>query len=238
MVKLRPVVRQSLVDTAVARIREVIEQGQLKAGDRLPTEAELSAQLGVSRTVVREAVSQLESLGMLSVQRGRGMFVGTGSGLSGCVKLLRSALALSAKELVQFTEFREAVECYAARRAAESATPDDLAELEALCEAIDRPGTDDLEAMRLDFRFHRRLMALSGNELMCSVLEVLQEFVLAAMVRTTPMPRDRNQSRGRHLAIVRAVRTGDPDAAEKAMRAHLDHTVRVLEAIERKQSRA
>ena len=58
MLKIKPVARQSLVDTVVQRIRTVIEQGHLRAGDRLPTEAELSAQLGVSRTVVREAVNQ------------------------------------------------------------------------------------------------------------------------------------------------------------------------------------
>src|SRR5262249_1007028 len=79
MRRLRAGGRESLVDTVVERIRAVIEQGHLKAGDRLPTEAELSAQLGVSRTVVREAVSQLESVGLLSVQRGRGTFVGDGS---------------------------------------------------------------------------------------------------------------------------------------------------------------
>src|SRR5262245_55853004 len=129
MLRIKPVERHSLVDAVVSRIREVIEQGRLRAGDRLPTEAELSEQLGVSRTVVREAVSQLESLGLLSVQRGRGMFVGDGSGLAGCVKILRTAMALSPGELVRFTEFRTAVECYAARLAAERATPEDLADL-------------------------------------------------------------------------------------------------------------
>jgi GntR family transcriptional repressor for pyruvate dehydrogenase complex len=240
MLKIRPVARQSLVDTVVERIREVIEQGHLRAGDRLPTEAELGEQLGVSRTVVREAVSQLESLGLLSVQRGRGMFVGSGNSLAGCMKMLRTALALSSKELVQFTEFRKAIECYAARRAAELATPEDLAELDALCDEMDREGHSDLEAMQLDFQFHRRLMAITGNELMCSVLEVVQEFVLAAMMRTTPQPRDREHSHRRHLGIVRAIRAGDPDAAEKVMQAHMEHTVRMLEEIERqrKQSRA
>jgi GntR family transcriptional repressor for pyruvate dehydrogenase complex len=234
MLKVKPVKRDSLVDTVVARIREVIEQGRLRAGDRLPTEAELGEQLGVSRTVVREAVSQLESLGLLSVRRGRGMFVGDGSGLSRCVKVLRTALALSPRELVQFTEFRKAIECHAARRAAELATAQDLADLQALCDDMDRPGREYLEAMRLDFQFHRRLMAITGNELMCSVLEVIQEFVLAAMVQTTPNPRDRANSHRRHLAILRAVRSGDPDAAEGAMRAHMEHTVRVLEAMERR----
>jgi DNA-binding FadR family transcriptional regulator len=240
MLKIRPVRRQSLVDTVVERIREVIERGHLQAGDRLPTEAELGEQLGVSRTVVREAVSQLESLGLLSVQRGRGMFVGSGNNLAGCVKMLRTALALSPRELVQFTEFRKAIEGYAARRAAELATPEDVAKLEALCDAVDREGRDDLEAMQLDFQFHRKLMAITGNTLMCSVLEVVQEFVLAAMVQTTPQPRDREQSHRRHLAIVRAVRAGNPDAAEKAMQAHMEHTVQMLEERERRrqQSRA
>jgi GntR family transcriptional repressor for pyruvate dehydrogenase complex len=235
MLKIRPVRRQSLVDTVVERIREVIEQGHLQAGDRLPTEAELGEQLGVSRTVVREAVSQLESLGLLSVQRGRGMFVGSGSNLAGCVKMLRTALALSPRELAQFTEFRKAMEGYAARRAAELATPEDVAELEALCDAVDREGRDDLEAMQLDFQFHRKLMAITRNALMCSVLEVVQEFVLAAMVQTTPKPRDRQQSHRRHLAIVRAVRAGNPDAAEKAMQAHMEHTVQMLEERERRR---
>ena len=240
MLKIKPIRRQSLVDTVVARIREVIEQGHLRAGDRLPTETELSRQLGVSRTVVREAVSQLESLGLLSVQRGRGMFVGSWSGLSGCVKMLRSALALSPKELVQFTEFRNAIECYAARRAAEVATPQDLVELQTLCDEMDRPGREGLEAMQIDFQFHRRLMAITGNELMTNVLEVVQEFALAAMVQTTPQPRDRESSHRRHQAIVKAIRAGDPDAAEKAMQAHMQHTLRMLETIQRqaKQSPA
>jgi GntR family transcriptional repressor for pyruvate dehydrogenase complex len=235
MLKIKPVKRDSLVDTVVARIREVIEQGRLRAGDRLPTEAELSEQLGVSRTVVREAVSQLESLGLLSVQRGRGMFVGSWSSLTGCVKMLRTALALSPRELVQFTEFRTAIECHAARRAAELATALDLAELKKLCDDMDRAGREYLEAMRIDFQFHRRLMAITGNELLCSVLEVIQEFVLAAMVQTTPQPRDREQSHRRHLAILRAVRAGNPDAAEQAMRAHMEHTVSVLEEVDRQR---
>ncbi len=235
MLRIKPVARQSLVDTVVQRIREVIEHGPLKAGDRLPTEAELSAQLGVSRTVVREAVSQLESLGLLNVQRGRGMFVGSGSGLASCVKMLRSALALSPRELVQFTEFRKAIECYAARCAAERATPDDLADLQRLGDEMDRPGHTDLEAMQLDFQFHRKIMALTANELMCNVLEVIQEFALAAMVQTTPQPRDREQSHRRHLAIVRAIRSGNPDLAEKAMHAHMQHTVRMLEEMDRQR---
>ena len=234
--KIRPVKRTSLVDTVVERIHALIERGELKTGDRLPTEAQLAGQLGVSRTVLREALGRLESLGLVVIQRGRGMFVGDRGSVANCVKLLSSALAIAPKELLVFNEFREGIECIAARRAAERATAEDLAELEALCDAIDRPGHDDLQAMRTDFLFHRRLLAITGNPLMESVLEMIQDFVLASMVRTTPQPRDRADSHLRHRAIVEAVRRRDPDAAEKAMHRHMEHTARVLQAIERQQN--
>lgn len=235
MFVLQPVRQTSLVDTVVERLRAIIEGGRLAAGERLPTEAELGRQLGVSRTVLREAVGRLESLGLVTVRRGRGMFVGDQGTVSQCVLLVRSALAVSGKALVQFTEFRRAIECYAARRAAETATADDLAELERLCREIDREGRGDEDAMRADFEFHRRLMAVTGNELMRHVLEVIQEFAFEAMVRTTPKPRDRVESRRRHQAIVDAIRAGDPDAAERAMMAHMDRTVRRLEEFEARQ---
>lgn len=224
--------KQDLVTGVVMQLRLYLQKSHLRPGDRLPTEAALSEQLGVSRTVVREAISRLESLGLLSVRRGRGMFVGDGNNLIRCVQFLRSALALSPKELVQVTEFRKAIECYAARCAAERATPDDVAELATLCDEMNREGREYLEAMQMDFQFHRRLMAITGNPLMCSVLEVIQEFILAAMVQTTPKPRDCVQSHRRHLAIVQAIRDGDPEAGESAMEKHMEHTVRMLHEME------
>src|SRR5579871_6879584 len=105
MVKIKPVKRKSLVDTVVERIRTVIVEGQLRPGDRLPTEAELVKQLEVSRTVLREAVGRLEMLGLISVRGPRGMFVSEPGGMLAGFNLVRSALMLSPRELVKFTEF-------------------------------------------------------------------------------------------------------------------------------------
>jgi DNA-binding FadR family transcriptional regulator len=234
-VKIRPVSRTSLVDTVVERLRALIERGELKAGDRLPTEAKLGQQLGVSRTVLREALGRLEYLGLVTIHRGRGMFVGDRGSVANCAKLLSSALTLAPKELLTFNEFREGIECLAARRAAERATAEDLAELESLCSEIGRPSCDGLEAMRVDFQFHCRLMAITGNPLMESVLQMIQDFILASMVRTTPQPRDWEDSHLRHHAIVEAIRRRDPRAAEEAMHRHMEHTAEVLQEIERQQ---
>src|SRR5262245_4541730 len=138
MVKIGPVKRKSLVDNVVERIRSVIVEGELAPGDRLPTEAELVKQLQVSRTVLREAIGRLEMLGLVSVQGSRGMFISEPGGLMNGVNLVRSALMLSPRELIKFTEFRRAIDCDAARFAAVHASAEDIAELERLCEEIRR----------------------------------------------------------------------------------------------------
>ena len=228
--KLKPLTRSSLVDEVVEQIRGIIERGSMAAGQRLPSESVLAAQLGVSRTVLREAVGRLETIGVLRVERGRGMFVGDRSSLNGCVQMVRAALAISPRELLTFLEFRWAIEVHAARRAAEAATPEQIAELEALAVRIDEGGHDDMEAMRRDLAFHLKLVELTGNDLMRTVMEIIQQFALAGMVQTTPTPRDRDESRARHLAIVRAIAQRDPRMAERAMHEHMQRTRERLEA--------
>jgi GntR family transcriptional repressor for pyruvate dehydrogenase complex len=228
MVKIKPVVRNSLVDTVADQIRNLIEQGHLVAGERLPSESELVERLCVSRSVLREAVSRLETMGLVSVQRGRGMFVGDPRSLSSCVQMVRTAMAITPREMEQFAEFRAAVECISARKAAERATPEDLADLEEKLRQIDQ--VDDYhEGIRRDFIFHLKIVEMTGNALMKNVMEVIQQFVLAGMVQTTPAPRNREGSQRLHRAIFEAIRSGNPDAAEKAMQSHMDMIAEALQ---------
>jgi GntR family transcriptional repressor for pyruvate dehydrogenase complex len=228
MVQMKPVKRTSLVDTVMERIRGLITEGHLGAGDRLPTEAELIQQLEVSRTVLREAVGRLEAMGLITVRGPRGMFVGDTGSLLSCVRLVRSALTVSPGELVQFTEFRRAIECDAVRSAALRATAEDVAELEALCEEIRRSDLDYAAAFQLDLRFHRKLLDLAGNPVMSNVMDVVREFVLASIVEGAPYRRDAEKTYRGHRAIVAALRARDPEAAEKAVREHLDHVLQAL----------
>jgi GntR family transcriptional repressor for pyruvate dehydrogenase complex len=215
-------VRGSLVDEVAGRLRKLIDDGPFQTGDRLPSEAELVDRLGVSRPVLREAIGRLGAMGLVEVRRGRGTFVAERNGLLSAARLVGSAMAISTRDLAKLTELRTAVECQAARRAAESATAADLAEIEALCARMDAGDLPQPESMKVDFEFHRRIAAVSGNEVLVRVLEVIQEFVLESMVRTTPSPRDRDWSENLHRNILEAVRSGDPDRAERAMRNHMD----------------
>jgi GntR family transcriptional repressor for pyruvate dehydrogenase complex len=230
-----PISQVSLVDRVVERIRNVIDQGHYQAGDRLPTEFELSEKLQVSRSVLREAVSRLETLGVLEVRRGRGMFVGSRGSLANCVNLVKSAMTISPKDLRQFAELRRGIEIQAARLAALRASPADIAELEALCEQMDREGVEYLESIQADCAFHRKLVEITGNELMKNVMEVVHDFLFAGMVQTTPRPRNLTRSRQYHQAILDAVKAKDPDAAEQAMTIHMDSVDRAVREIEAKQ---
>jgi GntR family transcriptional repressor for pyruvate dehydrogenase complex len=224
----------SLVDTVVDQVQHLIADGHLESGDRLPKEDELVEKMGVSRTVLREALGRLEATGLVTIQRGRGMFVADASSVASCARLIRNAMTLTGKDLAQFTEFRRIIECQAARRAAELARPEDLAQLETLCLEMNREGQDFLESVRLDFQFHLKIVEISGNQLMHGALGVIQEFIMTSMVKTTPNPRDYDQSRRFHMQVIDAIRTGDPDVAERAARAHMDLSERGLEEREGK----
>ena len=217
---MEPIRRKSLVSEVVTLLVEVIETQDLEPGDRLPTEAELVRSLEVSRPVLREAVGRLESLGLVRVRRGLGMFVGDRDSLAGCLKLVRTAMTVTPRDLSQFADLHGALQHHAARRAAELATKADVAQLQRLWDESARPGIPHEEAAWLEIAFHRKLVAITGNELMLNVMSVLQQFMAGVPAQTTPRPRERSVRRRSDRAVLDAVRRGDADAAEAAMREH------------------
>jgi|SRR5579862_4209210 len=212
----------SLVDTVVDQVQKLIANGRLESGARLPKETELVEKFGVSRTVLREALGRLEATGLVTIQRGRGMFVGGSNDVAQCARFMRNAMTLTSKDLAQFVEFRRVIEVQAARRAAERATPEDLDELDRLCRRMNDRDVPFEDSVRLDFEFHLKIVEIGGNQLMHSALGIIQEFIMTAMAKSTPNPRDHDNSRRVHQELVRALRTGDPEVAEKAARAHMD----------------
>jgi GntR family transcriptional repressor for pyruvate dehydrogenase complex len=221
---------RSLVGEVTTRIRELIEDEKLSAGDRLPTEMEFLERHRVSRSVLREAINRLETIGLVEVRQGQGMFVGSRDSLANCLHFVRSAMTITPHDLTQFGELRGTLEVWAARRAAERATPDQIANLEALVSQLDQTDRSYDEAIALDFQFHRTLFEIAGNALISNVIVVLQEFVVEGMLQTTPEPRDHHVSQQLHRAIVQALRDGDPDAAERAMKTHMEVTCERLAA--------
>lgn len=213
--------RHTTADLVVARIASVIKERKLAAGARLPGEHELVEQLQVSRPILREALARLQSMGLVDIRRGRGTFVGNATSLANCVRLLRSAVTISPQELQSYAELRSAIEIQAVRRASERATAADIAELSAILKKLDDDDLPYPQALELDFEFHRKLIDIAGNPLMRNLMEVIYEFVLMQMARTTPTQRENALGRKLHKAILKALRERDPAAAAEAMQQHM-----------------
>jgi GntR family transcriptional repressor for pyruvate dehydrogenase complex len=149
------------------------------------------------------------------------MFIGDRDGLSGCTQLFRTTMAMSGKDLTDLAELRDVLECRTARRAAELASPKQVAELFEALKVLGREDQSYEAAVRTDFAFHLKLAEMAGNRLMLNQMTILGEMLLSAIVLTTERPRDFRRNFKLHRPIWEAVRAGDPDAAEKAMREHM-----------------
>jgi GntR family transcriptional regulator, transcriptional repressor for pyruvate dehydrogenase complex len=210
-----------LVDEVVQKMCSWIEKRSLKCGDELPCQAEWCEICAVSRTVVREAVKRLETTGLVVVRHGMGMYVGEPSGLSSIVRSL-NITAVSPANLLEYRELRCALECYSARRAAQLGTEADVEQLEQLCALMEAPKQSREDAAKIDFDFHLHLARMTGNKILIGLMKVLHDVVIAGMLKTTPVPRDREFSRKLHSRIVEAIKAKDADEAEAAMQIHMD----------------
>jgi DNA-binding FadR family transcriptional regulator len=204
------------------QIVEVMAQrilsGQIPEGATINV-PELQADLGVSLTAVREALKVLTAKGLVDARQKRGTFVRPRSDWN----LLDSDMIrwhfdddVRPELLEELHEVRGIVEPAAARLAALRAQP---AHLEALDAALEQmaSATDDLAAADADLRFHRALLAATGNELLTK-MEVIMETGLADRDRLVHKVKPSDDPLPSHRRVVDAVRAGDPAAAEQAMR--------------------
>ncbi|MBX6351188.1 MAG: GntR family transcriptional regulator [Clostridia bacterium] len=186
-------------------LRRAIIQGELKPGDRI-TEVQLAEELQISRTPLREALRQLQAEGLLR-RSGGGLVV--------------SPVDLSEVHLMY--ECRIALERLAARKAAELASPDVLDDLDRLLEEARRAaGTGDrAKVTSVNVDFHRTIAAAGGNPWTVRLLEQIWDRITLFRVSVLRASEDYDRVFREHAAILRELRRRDPDAAERAMAAHL-----------------
>ncbi len=204
------------------QIANLIESGELHAGERLPPERELSTRLGVSRPTVREAMIALEMSGLVEVRTGSGIFV-TDSSAAKNVKLDRLIDAgFSPLELI---DARLVVECATVAKAAQLATPDHLNAAEKAIN--DMAGAKNRDAYQAaDRAFHLELAKAAGNSVLTSTLEAMWAEMRSPMFTRyssiSGMVSEREPpTLAEHRAILTAIKNRDTVAADAAMRQHL-----------------
>ncbi len=206
---------KSATHTVANAIYEMFRRGDLRVGERIPSEWELVRELSVGRSAVREAVRELAALGMIETQRGRGSFVrslppeillGPESFRNHVDRAVRAELG----------EVRLIFEPEAAALAAQRASPDAIRKLgddvEALVNAV-AAGVKPAE----DLGFHLDIVAAAGN----NYLSRLATIIVSYYERDDSIPAERDVVE--HRAVYDAIRRGSPALARRAMRTHLEH---------------
>ncbi|HEY5880774.1 MAG TPA: FCD domain-containing protein [Nakamurella sp.] len=212
-----------LHDRVIQRWGQDIVSGDLPAGSRISTDR-AAGRLGVSRTVVREAVRVLESMGLLAVRRRLGITVRPAEHWNPFdPSIIRWQLAGRDRleQLHHIGDLRSAIEPLAARLAALRAGPDECGALTRAVigmAATAKPAAG-AEYLAHDVEFHRILLRAAGNPMLAGLGEVITEG-LADRTRHDLMPTEADAEAVRlHGVVASAVQAGDPDAAEQAMRA-------------------
>jgi GntR family transcriptional regulator, transcriptional repressor for pyruvate dehydrogenase complex len=230
-----------LSDRLAALIEQQIDGGALAPGDRLPTEQRLAEVHGVSRTVVREAVHQLKSQGLVRSRQGSGVFVTeppAHRALAFDPKLLESIDAV-----VQMVELRRVIEGEMAALAAQRATRSQVNAIKRALLAIDEATERGELGVEQDLGFHRAVGEATGNPQFVRLLGILEAYLRDAMTVTKGHESKRAdfmaQVRREHRAIVAAIAAGNPKAARAAaIEHHLNGERRLILAGVIKPSRA
>jgi GntR family transcriptional repressor for pyruvate dehydrogenase complex len=221
---------RNLMEEVVARIAGEIRSGRLAPGARLPTEQKLMQAMGVSRTVVREAVAALRAEGLVTTRQGSGAFVSADT--SRVPFRIDPDGLVSIQHVLDVMELRLAIEVEAAALAAERGTPQTLASvagaLRDMQAAIDRGEG----AVGEDFALHRAIAVASGNPRFVELLRYLGGYVIPRQsVRVTvDAPEQQRQYLMRiqkeHARICEAIAARRPADARKAMRVHLTNSLK------------
>lgn len=211
----------ALTDEAILQIKEMIRSGELKPGDRLPPEKELSASLGLSRSSMREAVKALEMMRVLDVRRGDGTYV---TSLEPHLLLESMAFAVEIHQdtsLLDVFAVRRILEPAAAGLATARATAEDVHRLRALLAEVGTTTSVD-HLVAHDMELHRSLSALSGNTYLVGLLDSLSSRTLRARVwRGLTEDQAVERTLAEHCAIVDAVAAGDAALVRARTLVHL-----------------
>jgi GntR family transcriptional regulator, transcriptional repressor for pyruvate dehydrogenase complex len=224
---LRPA--RNLTDEVIGRLKKEIGAGRLAPGTRLPTEQELMAAMGVSRTVLREAVAALRADGLVTTRQGSGAYVA--ADVSRVPFRIDPEGLSSIDDVLEVMELRLAVEVEAAARAAERITPRRLVPIARALRAIEAAIRKGEGAVNEDFAFHLAIAEASGNGRFAELLEFLGRHVIprqsVRLAKIAPAEQQRYLARiqSEHRRIHAAIAGGEPGEARKAMRDHLTRSI-------------
>jgi DNA-binding FadR family transcriptional regulator len=234
---LAKIKRKTVVAQVMDKIRQLISSGQFKTGDRIPTEGELAARLGIGRSSIREAIKVFNYLGVLDSQTAKGTFVCDRASIS--AEALTWSILLGRDDYRDLIDTRGAIEMWSLVLLAERYAQDPalVAEpLEALEQQLERmrraiAAGEREELAKADYDFHAAAIAGCGNRLFTAVYGVLRAFMYEEIEKSHQDFTDISTIIQEHEEFVKALRSGDPLTAQRTVRTHIASIKKRLENV-------
>lgn len=215
----------SLSQEVAGALGDAIRKGEIPPGEKLPSEAEIMAAQGVSRTVVREAISNLQAAGLVETRHGIGTFVLEPQKTANIT--IDPATITTMRDLLALLELRIGLETETAGLAAARRTDAHLKELRAALDELEGNLQKGLDTVASDFRFHLQIANATGNRYFIEIMSHLGSGVIPRKrIDTAQLGHDQqvqylHRVQREHEDIYEAIERGDAEAARAAMRNHL-----------------
>ncbi len=222
---LEPIRPKKISEEIVSQIKQLISKGELKPGDRIPSERELATMLGVSRPSVREAIMVLEAMGFLDSRQGGGTFVKAlteGSIMNPLAKLVEQR---DPELLRSLAEVRMGLESWSAYLAAKRANDEDLADMRRLYAIMVKQAAKGGWDSEVDAEFHYAITAASHNSLQMHVLDSIHTLfnttIQVALMEFYRQEGHVQKLLNHHRGIMEAIAARKPELAREKMMEHL-----------------
>jgi GntR family transcriptional repressor for pyruvate dehydrogenase complex len=221
----KPIKTRKIYEEIVDQLKIMLTDGELRPGDKLPSERDMSESLGVSRASVREALTTLEAIGILEIKPGEGTFVRQTSDAETFAPLTL-VLAIERNSKAQLMEVRRVLETEMAALAAERASSEDLHKIKEWLDLM-KGAHNTHDAVETDLRFHFAIAKATQNTILLRLINTIADL----MHDTLRVKREKiyaNSQTGQriireHEAIYRAIKDRDPQDARDKMLEHINH---------------
>lgn len=214
---MEPIRRINLTSQVMESVKSYIIENDLQAGDRLPTEKELMAMLGVSRNILREALKSIEAVGLIEIRVGDGTYVADFD-YANVMSAVSFAISRTKQEMKHFVESRLIIEVGAIEGIVSNVQDSDIEELDKLLKGYDGAKSVS-EAANWDMKFHEKLLSISYNPILCEFGSFLAKFFMEAQHFVTLEKKPDTATSHRDLLM--AIKEKNKKLARQILRKHI-----------------
>lgn len=217
---LKPVKNVKIYEAVMEQIKDLVKKGELKRGDKLPSERELCDILKVSRTSVREALKALEMLGLVESRHGGGNYI-KDNFENNLIEPLSIVFLLLGSNSRDVLELRKIIEPETASIAAQAINEEQLKELKDILESINKI-SDPETCAELDREFHYKIAQASGNPLISTIMKSISALIEQYIKNSNILTVNKTLVQGQHEEIYKALEAHNSVKAAQAVKRHLE----------------